>query len=47
MLTEPSTGGQTLHLRNCHSLDYSARIPYLLRDFAPIKNRDQSDISLT
>lgn len=49
MLTEPSTGGQTLHFRNCHSLDYSEiyRIPYLLRDFAPIKNRDQSDISPT
>lgn len=48
MLTEPSSGGQALHLRNCHSLTVvRGKIPYLPRDFAPIKNRDHSGISPT
>lgn len=48
MLTEPSTGDQTLHLRNCHSLDCCARKdPLPPEEFASIKNRDQSGISPT
>lgn len=48
MLTEPSTGDQALHLRTATVWTVVQRkISYLLRDFAPIKNRDQFGISLT